>query len=322
MLHLRAPAKLNLYLRVLGKRPDGYHEIETLFERIDLADELAFEPHDELALTCTDPALSCGEDNLVTRAARALQQASGIARGARIHLTKRIPIAAGLGGGSSDAAAALLGLNALWGLRWPPARLAELGAGVGSEVAFFLGEAPFAIGRGRGERCEPLDMPRLWRGSLKANAEPVEPEPIAGAGALTHVLVVPPERLATTDVYAAWDQEASSEIDLTASPPSSSMVAHALRNGPDLAGLAKGLWNSLQPIAIRRCPVIATIQSVLRRLGCEGVSVSGSGPAVFGICRDAAQAAAVAESLRRHPWRVEVVQTWRGEPVTLSGTTA
>src|SRR3989338_4027724 len=108
MIHRRAPAKLNLYLRVLGKRPDGYHEIETLFERIDLADELTFEPAHDLALTCDDPTLSCGEENLILKAARGLQQG----RGARIHLTKRIPIAAGLGGGSSDAAATLLGLNA------------------------------------------------------------------------------------------------------------------------------------------------------------------------------------------------------------------
>ncbi|MBI2104032.1 MAG: 4-(cytidine 5'-diphospho)-2-C-methyl-D-erythritol kinase [Candidatus Omnitrophica bacterium] len=293
MIRLSAPAKLNLSLRVVGRRADGYHEIETLFERIDLCDELAFEPHGELALTCTEPALSCGEDNLVLRAARALQQASGLTRGARIHLAKRIPIAAGLGGGSSDAAAALLGLNALWDLRWPPGRLAELGAGVGSDVAFFLGEAPFAIGRGRGERCEPL----------------------AGVRPLAHVLAVPPDRLTTKDIFAAWDQEAALEISLTAPPSSISMVTHALRNG-SLGELAKGLRNDLQPIAIRRCPVIATIQSSLSRLGCEGVSVSGSGPAVFGLCRDAAQAEAVAGSLRRHPWRVEVVQTWRGEPAS------
>ena len=295
MLRLPAPAKLNLSLRVLGRRPDGYHEIETLFERIDLADELTFEPHEALALTCTDPALSCGEDNLVLRAARALQQESGLTRGARIHLVKRIPIAAGLGGGSSDAAAALLGLNALWDLRWARARLAELGARVGSDVVFFLTDAPFAIGRGRGERCEP----------------------VAGARALAHVLAVPPERLATADVYAAWDREAGPEIGLTVPAPSSSMVAHALHNG-SLGELAKGLWNDLQPIAIRRCPVIATIQSLLCRLGCEGVSVSGSGPAVFGICRDAAQAEAVAESLRQQPWRVEAVRTLMTQPTKVS----
>src|SRR3989338_9285778 len=126
MIRLRAPAKLNLYLRVLGRRPDGYHEIETLFERINLADELTFaeQPH-EVQLTCTDPSLSCGEDNLIVKAARLLQYVSGTRRGARIHLTKRIPIAAGLGGGSSDAATTLLGLNELWRLRLEPKQLVE-----------------------------------------------------------------------------------------------------------------------------------------------------------------------------------------------------
>ena len=307
-------------MRVLGTRPDGYHEIETVFERIDLADELTFEPTsgDAVSLTCADHStfagalpLSCGEENLILRAARLLQQAGGTPAGAAIHLLKRIPIAAGLGGGSSDAAAALMGLNELWGLRWPRARLGELAARLGSDVPFFLGGEPFAIGRGRGERCEPLDLPRRRRGSLGANGEPVEPEPIPDAPRLAHVLVVPPERLATRDVYAG------ARFNLTAPKPSSSMVAHAIRNG-SLGELATGLWNDLAPEAIRRCPVIATIQSLLSRLGCEGGSVSGSGPAVFGLCRDAAQAEAVAESLRRHPWRVEVVHTLMAQPTQAS----
>ena len=97
MIHLPAPAKLNLYLRILGRRADGYHELETVFERIDLADEITFEPADTLRLTCTDPALPCGEDNLILRAARLLQQTTGTNQGAAIHLIKRIPVAAGLG---------------------------------------------------------------------------------------------------------------------------------------------------------------------------------------------------------------------------------
>jgi len=135
MIRLRAPAKLNLYLRVLGQRPDGYHEIETLFERIDLADELTFEPAQTLSLTCDEPTLSCGADNLVLRAARTLQEATGTKAGVRIHLAKRIPIAAGLGGGSSDAAATLLGLNELWGLRVSRQRLVELAASSASRTS-------------------------------------------------------------------------------------------------------------------------------------------------------------------------------------------
>ncbi len=270
MLRLRAPAKLNLYLRVLGRRPDGYHEIETLFERIDLADELTFHSHPgELRLTCDEPSLSCGEDNLVLKAARLLQQASGATQGVEIHLTKRIPVAAGLGGGSSDAAATLLGLNRLWQLGLSQDRLAELAARLGSDVAFFLLEGSFAIGTGRGERCEPL------------------PE----GPALTHVLVVPKERLSTKEVFASGD------FGLTATKPSSTMIVHALRNG-SLGELADGLWNDLQPEAIRRCPVIAVIQSTLRASGCLGTLVSGSGSSVFGLCRDHAQAQAIIARIR------------------------
>ena len=283
MIHRRAPAKLNLYLRVLGTRPDGYHEIETLFERIDLADELTFEPAGTLSLTCSDPSLSCGEDNLVIRAARVLQQAAGTAAGARLHLTKHIPIAAGLGGGSSNAAATLLGLNDLWQLGLARARLIELAASLGSDVPFFLQDAPFAIGRGRGERCEALSTDVR----------------------LVHVLVIPNERLSTKEIYAAGD------FNLTASKPSVTMVAHALSNG-SLGELATGLWNDLQPEAIRRCPAIPALLAQLRDRGCFGVSLSGSGPSVFGLCRDVPHAQDVAAPLRNEcapSWRVEVIQT-------------
>jgi len=296
MICLRAPAKLNLYLRVLGKRPDGYHELETLFERIDLADELTFEASSTgLQLTCDDlsavpgtaqagPSLSCVEDNLVLKAARLLQRESGTQHGAIIHLTKRIPIAAGLGGGSSDAAAALLGLNDLWSLHLEQAKLLELAALLGSDVPFFLHETPFAIGRGRGERCEPIHTEHT----------------------LAQVLVVPDAQLSTAEMYR------EAQFNLTASKPSISMVAHALCNG-SLGELAKGLWNDLEPEAIRRCPVIAFIESQLRDLGCVGVRLSGSGPSVFGLCQDPDHARHVTQRLRAtshaQSWRLEMIQT-------------
>jgi 4-diphosphocytidyl-2-C-methyl-D-erythritol kinase len=286
MLRRDAPAKLNLYLRVLGPRPDGYHEIETLFERIDLADELTAEPADTLTLTCDDASLPCGPENLVLQAAEALRTASGTARGARLHLRKRIPVAAGLGGGSSDAAAALALLNDLWALGWGGERLAGVAAQVGSDVPFFLSPGPFAVGRGRGERCEP----------------------VAGSRPLAHVLVVPEARLSTADVYRG------ARFDLTSPKPSLSMVLHALRNG-SLSELATGLWNDLQPEAIRRCPHCPVIQSSLRACGCLGTLVSGSGSAVFGLCRDRAHAQDIAARLRAQgqpAWRVEVVQTHAG----------
>jgi 4-diphosphocytidyl-2-C-methyl-D-erythritol kinase len=345
MIRLRAPAKLNLYLRVLGRRPDGYHQLETVFERLDLADELTFETHPSaVSLSCTDPAPSCGEDNLVLKAARLLQQVSGTAQGARIHLIKRIPIAAGLGGGSSDAATTLLGLNELWKLQLECPTLLQLAATLGSDVPFFLSQTPFAIGRGRGEVCEPIaQTPRL-----------------------TQVLVVPDKQLSTQEIYegAQFDPSTDTQrvrpgsalsperrrraqgrilsavegFDLTAPKPSITMVVHALSNG-SLGELAKGLWNDLEPEAIRRCPVIAIIQAHLRNLGCLGTCLSGSGPSVFGLCGDVAHAQDVAARLdalsavpgaaeagvaaerraerRKHSarsWRIEIVQTDHPSP--------
>ncbi len=283
MLHLLAPAKLNLYLRVIGKRPDGYHELETIFERIDLADELTFHEADDLRLTCSTPALSCGEDNLVLQAARLLQRVTDTSSGAAIHLTKRIPIAAGLGGGSSDAAATLLGLNQFWNTRCSAHELHELACRLGSDVPFFLADASFSLGRGRGELLEPVrDTKILW-----------------------HVLVTPDAQLSTKEIFA------SADFTLTANAPSSTILLHALCNG-SLGELATGLWNDLQPEAIRRCPVMAEAISHLQRAGCLGVMTSGSGPSVFGLCQDAAHARAVATQIRAFrssTWFIHVVRT-------------
>jgi len=287
MIRRLAPAKINLYLRVVGKRPDGYHEIETIFERINLCDELTFEsrPHD-ITLTGDESSLSCGDDNIVVRAAQLLQEVSGARQGAAIHLTKRIPIAAGLGGGSSDAAAALAGLNALWGLALDRAALLALGMRLGADVPFFLHDVPFAIGRGRGDLCEP----------------------ISDAPPFAHVLIVPDERISTQEAFEAFDANV-----LTSTSSSSSMVRHALSNG-SLSELAKGLWNDFEPEANRRCPVTTRLQSQLRTFGCSGVLVSGSGPSVFGLCEDSTQAqriAAQVEATKQPGWRCWSVQTYQ-----------
>ena len=281
---LQAPAKLNLYLRVVGKRPDGYHELETLFERISLADVLTFERHPaDIQLSCNIPELSCGEDNLIMKAARLLQKETGTMEGARIALTKRIPIAAGLGGGSSDAATALLGLNQLWSLQLKQQALIELGARLGSDVAFFLYDAAYAVGTGRGEICRPVDS----------------------STRLVQVLVVPNARLATPEVFAG------SSFNLTAPKPSIRILEHALING-SLSELASGLLNDLEPEAIRRCPIIATIQMTLKQQGCLAVRMSGSGPSVFGLCSSREQASRIVQELRQkatQPWLIDVVET-------------
>ncbi|HBH97344.1 MAG TPA: 4-(cytidine 5'-diphospho)-2-C-methyl-D-erythritol kinase [Candidatus Omnitrophica bacterium] len=292
MLRLHAPAKLNLYLRILGRRPDGYHELETLFERIDLADELTFKPQARgITMTCDDPTLACGASNLVTKAAHLLQQTCNVSQGAAIHLAKRIPIAAGLGGGSSDAAATLIGLNRLWALRLSAQRLRQLAGPLGADVPFFLERGPFAVGRGRGDACEPVagGCPTLWQ-----------------------VVVVPTARLSTQDVYEGFDAaKPLKKSSLTVSRRSISMLLHALRNG-SLSELASGLRNDLQPEAIRRCPVIQDIQGFLQSCPCLGTMVSGSGPSVFGLCQDRAHAETASRRLREKggsSWRIAVVKT-------------
>ena len=161
MITLGAPAKVNLTLEVLGKRSDGYHEVRTLMQAIDLCDLLTFEPADGITLKCAEPELS-SPDNLVMRAARLLAERSGRCAGASITLEKHIPVAAGLGGGSSDAAATLMGLNLLWSLAFSKRDLVALAGQLGSDVPFFLSQGT-ALAEGRGERITPLpDLSDYW----------------------------------------------------------------------------------------------------------------------------------------------------------------
>jgi 4-diphosphocytidyl-2-C-methyl-D-erythritol kinase len=154
-----APAKLNLFLHVVGRRPDGYHEIQTVFQLVDLADSLIISPRmDGEIRRLVGPAEVAPEQDLCIRAARRLQEASGLERGADIRLEKRIPVQGGLGGGSSDAATTLVALNEIWGLRLPPSLLAELGLGLGADIPFFV-QGQTAWGEGVGERLTPLDLP-------------------------------------------------------------------------------------------------------------------------------------------------------------------
>ena len=153
-LQVSAYAKVNLTLEVIGRRDDGFHDVATLLQTVDLADSLTLQPSDALAVTCDDPSLS-GEANIVWAAANALARRAGITPAASIHITKRIPVAAGLGGGSADAAAALTGLNRLWRLNLGSDELAELAATLGSDVPFLLAGGT-ALATGRGDRLAPL----------------------------------------------------------------------------------------------------------------------------------------------------------------------
>ncbi|CAA9273694.1 MAG: 4-diphosphocytidyl-2-C-methyl-D-erythritol kinase [uncultured Chloroflexi bacterium] len=169
-LTVLAPAKVNLTLEVLRRREDGFHEIRSVMQRITLCDELSVSHASDLHFECSDPALA-GPDNLVYRAAALLRAETGASLGARLRLVKRIPVAAGLGGGSSDAATTLAALDVLWQLRLPRERLLALAAQLGSDVPFFLAESPCALAEGRGELLTPLpSLPPRWLVLLKPDA--------------------------------------------------------------------------------------------------------------------------------------------------------
>jgi 4-diphosphocytidyl-2-C-methyl-D-erythritol kinase len=266
-----APAKVNLYLEVLGKRPDGYHEIATVMVAVTLYDTLDFTEDSPGAVTlrCNHPGLSPGPDNLVLRAAELLRRHTGCARGARVRLVKRIPLAAGLAGGSSDAAATLAGLNRLWGLGLGADELAGLAAELGSDVAFFLA-APAAWCTGRGERVTPLRPGK----------------------ALYFVLCCPPFGLATADVYRA--------VTVPEAPTDGEEIRRALARG-DAEAVGRLLHNRLEGPAERLRPELAEYRARLAELRPAGHLLSGSGSTLFALCRDHHEAARIAAALRDRP---------------------
>lgn len=272
---VQAPAKLNLLFEVLAKRQDGYHEIETLMCPIDWYDTLYFqkERSEQVTLECrwgARPApggtgfdeLPRGRDNLVVRAVELLRKHAGIGQGAVLRLVKRIPMAAGLGGGSSDAAAALVAANEVWRLGWPLADLSRVAAELGSDVPFFLAGGA-AICRGRGERVEP----------------------VSGLGTLHFVVVCPPAGLSTKAVYAVCRPSAH--------PKHAAPLLDALHRG-DLAGAGRLLCNGLQPAAETLSPWIGQLRDEFARQDCPGHLMSGSGTSYFGLCRHARHARHVA----------------------------
>lgn len=280
-LEALAPAKVNLYLEVLGKRADGYHEVETLMVAVDLFDTLTFEadPSGRITLDCDDPSLPTDATNLVTRAAERLRDRAGRPLGARITLHKAIPSQAGLGGGSSDAAATIQALNQLWNLQFGGESLDALAAEVGSDVSFFR-HTPAAVCRGRGERIEPFPLER----------------------SLHLVLVCPDRGVSTASVFA--------DLTLTDRPRSIAPVLEALAQA-DTAALGRVLFNRLQPVAERRAPELARVRLALQSLHpslLDGVLMSGSGSAYFGLARDRDAAQAAARQLETlGPGKVRVV---------------
>jgi 4-diphosphocytidyl-2-C-methyl-D-erythritol kinase len=277
-----------LALEVLGKRGDGYHEIATVLQAVDLFDRLTVDPDETLSLNTDDPELPTDDGNLVMRAARLLQKAAGVDRGARLRLHKRIPVAAGLGGGSSDAAAALTGLNRLWGLRWPRPRLQELAVELGMDVPFFLGTGR-AVARGRGEQLATLP----------------------GGGGYALVLVNPRAPLSTKEVYGRVP------VGWHAEPTGTERVIEALRRR-NVGVLAAALTNNLERVVEPVLPVIGRMKAALLAAGALGAIMSGSGPTVFGLARSLDHARQIRSRISRAGWACWAVRTNSGPAIRVS----
>ena len=259
---VRALAKINLSLKVLGKRPDGYHELRTIFQTISLGDklEVSFEPGRRNRFD-----LESGveiQDNLVLRAARAVMRAARVKGRVGFRLTKRIPMGGGMGGGSSDAAAVLLALPVLAGIDVSFERLAELAAKLGSDVSFFL-LGGTALGLGRGEELHPLPEPPAWRG----------------------LAVFPGIEVPTADAYRALNRKLTSRLEpyrMNAFQALSRRFGEGL-TAESWAALAE---NDFEPYAADRFPQIAAARHNLLRLGAQPVMMSGSGSSLFGIFKN------------------------------------
>jgi 4-diphosphocytidyl-2-C-methyl-D-erythritol kinase len=276
---IQTPAKLNLFFEVLARRSDGYHEIESLICPINLFDTVHFraESNGRVEFHCVTSrgfgenaiaglgVIPEGCDNLAVRAVELLRNRAGIRLGASLQLVKRIPAASGLGGGSSDAAAALVAANIGWKLGWPLAELTRLAAEVGSDVPFFLiGGA--AICRGRGELIEPAP----------------------GLGELHFVVVRPPEGLSTPAVYGQC-------VPADHAKTAAALIA-AFENG-EVGEAGRLLFNRMQLAASRLSSWIALLQRVFQQSDCLGHEMSGSGSAYFGLCRHATHARRLARRL-------------------------
>jgi len=281
-LRLRAPAKINLVLEILRRRPDGYHQLRTVMHALELADTLTFSPGPAgIRVTCRHPGVPSGSGNLVTRAAGLMAREAGLRPRVRIRLEKRIPVAAGLGGGSSDAAAALLGLNRFWNLHFAPRRLLRLARQLGSDVPFFLSRG-CALCTGRGDRVFPWPaVPGMWL-----------------------VIVNPGLAVSTARIYRRIN------LQLTRRGNYINLMRSAIyRKNPIKIG--KNLFNQLESVTAGMHPVVRRMKTDLLAAGAHAVLMSGSGPTVFGLMPSRPAGLAAAAGLRKRYPSVILTRTSR-----------
>lgn len=269
MLEKRSSCKVNLLLNILAKRPDGFHELETVMHPVAIFDRLTFQRGGRgIELHCSDSRLPVNSRNLVYRAAAAFLTAAGIpeSEGICIHLQKEIPLAAGLGGGSGNAAVTLLALNELFGGPLAPEKLRELAAALGSDAPFFLQDRP-ALGTGRGEVIQPLDFFPALRGAWLVLVHP-------GFGVSTPW---------------AYQQLARYPAALHGEPGRAGRLIESLRTGRDWQAVE--LYNSLEAPVLPKYPLLQLFQEFFREQGALGALMSGSGSTTFALAgnRDAAE---------------------------------
>jgi 4-diphosphocytidyl-2-C-methyl-D-erythritol kinase len=274
-LEKQSSCKVNLLLNILGKRPDGFHELETVMHPVAIFDRIFFERAGRgVELTCTEPVLPTDSRNLVHRAATHFLEAAKITDGVRLHLEKKIPMAAGLGGGSGNAAVTLLGLNELFGQPLAGRQLHSLAASLGSDIPFFLQSGP-ALATGRGEQIQPLDpFPAL-----------------SGAACL---LIHPGFGIATAWAY---QQLARFPDALNGQPGRAKSLIASLQAG-DLKAAGTQFYNSLEAPALVKHPLLALFQEFLRANGAAATLMSGSGSTTFAVVTNQAAAEILAEKFK------------------------
>ena len=275
LLEKDSPCKVNLLLNILGKRSDGFHELETVLQPIALCDRLTFECRGgAVELSCSNAALPVDSGNLVHRAAAGFLQTAKISDGVRIHLDKKIPLAAGLGGGSGNAATTLLALNELFGQPLSAAKLYELAAALGSDVPFFLQNQP-ALATGRGEKIQPLDFFSALRGKA-------------------FLLIHPGFGISTPWAYQNLTRFPEA---LNGRPGRAQRLISKLQTG-DFPAAGAEFYNSLEAPALEKYPVLALFQEFFRANGARVALMSGSGSTTFAIAENKTAAEPLVEKFK------------------------
>lgn len=311
-LELSSPAKINLFLDLLGKRSDGYHNITTVFEKIDLCDRIQFTPSaDGITVSSNLKELPSNEDNLAYRACSLLKKTYNISRGVKIYIEKMIPISAGLGGGSSNAAITLKGLNRLWKLNLTDEELFDMGKKIGADVPFFIFNHSFAVGTGRGDNINPIK---------------------SGLG-MWHVIISPPARVLTKEIYEKikfpeilqptasgsrgnCSYVKSGQFPLTEKRRDVKMIVRAIEQN-DFGGIKRHLYNALEPLAIKKVADISRVKNFVEKMGFDAVKVTGSGPTIFVLIHERKEAEKLRDDFlnlfvsdgHRNEWKIFVART-------------